>query len=415
VVRTGLLPAGPSKTRRFVLACAHALTGAGLLGLLFVHADAPRLAAPTAFKGAPIAESIEPTTAVPEVAPTQTTAAAVQAPAPPNLHGAIPTGKGMWIWQPEKAEGGNPQAIVAKAQKYGINYIYVRTGSSKQGFHGGPFLDAILPAAHAAGIRIYGWDFPYLHDIGADVARAAQAARYTTPTGHRIDGFAADIEFRSMGVNISKDTTGFYGYALRDAVGPGFPLIAVIPRPNPATAGWPFESAIQMFDAVAPMIYWMHNDPAVAVRQAYERLAPTGKPIIPVGQAYDGFAEGGPPGVPNRGLIHRFMGAVAQYGGTSVSFWSWQHATDEVWQAVSDAALFQLPVDHPGSYRGDQVRMFQVLLSSLGFGVPATGHWGDQTYAAVRAFQAASRLPVTGVIDAFTREMLLRPVPPPVR
>jgi peptidoglycan hydrolase-like protein with peptidoglycan-binding domain len=55
------------------------------------------------------------------------------------------------------------------------------------------------------------------------------------------------------------------------------------------------------------------------------------------------------------------------------------------------------------------------LLTSLGFGVPTTGNWGDETYAAVRAFQAAAHLPVTGVVDEFTREMLLRPAAPPLK
>jgi peptidoglycan hydrolase-like protein with peptidoglycan-binding domain len=98
-----------------------------------------------------------------------------------------------------------------------------------------------------------------------------------------------------------------------------------------------------------------------------------------------------------------------------VSFWSWQHATDEVWQAVSDAALYQLPAGGPEAMRGDQIRAYQTLLSSLGFGVPATGSWGPEMDSAVRAFQAAARLPVNGQIDAVTREMLLRPVSPPVK
>ncbi|HVT78705.1 MAG TPA: peptidoglycan-binding domain-containing protein [Acidimicrobiales bacterium] len=337
------------------------------------------------------------------------------APAPPNLHGGVPVGKGMWIWQPQFAEGGNAQAIVAKAQRYGINYLYVKTGTSKEGFNAAPFLDALLPRAHGVGIKVFGWDFPYLDDIGADVARASQAAHYTTPSGDRIDGFAADIEFRSMGVNLSPDTTGFYGYALRDAVGFGFPLIAVVPRPSPRITSYPYESVVKMFDAIAPMIYWLNNDPALAVQQTWAGLARYGKPIIPVGQAYDGAADGGPPGIPNRGTIHRFMGAVADMGGTSVSFWSWEHASDEIWQAVSDAALFQVPVGDNTTYRSDQIRAYQTLLSSLGFGVPATGVWGPQTDAAVRAFQAASRLPVTGQIDDITRAFLLRPLSPPLK
>jgi hypothetical protein len=393
------------------------LTGLGLLGLIVVHPQASRAATTPVVKRPPagaIPLAQPATTETSRLAVTQTTSTPT-APAPPNVHGAVPVGKGMWIWQPEKAEGGNAQAVVAKAQRFGINYLYVRTGSSKAGFQAGDFLNAVLPAAHKAGIRVYGWDFPYLDDIGADVARAAQAARYRTPSGDRIDGFAADIEFRSMGVNLSPDTTGFYGYALRDAVGAGFPLIAVVPRPSPRITNYPYESVVKMFDAIAPMIYWLNNDPVTAVQQTWARLAPLGKPLIPVGQAYDGAADGGPPGVPNRGTIHRFMGAVADMGGTSVSFWSWQHATDEVWQAVGDAALYQLPTGTPDQIRADQVRAYQTLLSSLGFGVPATGFWGPQTDGAIRAFQAAARLPVTGQIDAFTREMLLRPAAPPLK
>jgi hypothetical protein len=345
---------------------------------------------------------------------TQTTTEVPITPTPPNIHGGVPVGKGMWIWQPEKAEGGNAQAIVAKSQRFGINYLYVKTGTSKAGFNAQGFLNALLPAAHKAGIKVFGWDFPYLDDINADVARASQAAHYVTPTGDRIDGFAADIEFRSMGVNLSSDTTGFYGYALRDAVGSGFPLVAVVPRPSPLITTYPYDSVVKMFDAIAPMVYWLNNSPTTAVRQTFAGLAKYGKPIIPVGQAYDGAADGGPPGVPNRGSIHEFMGAVADMGGTSVSFWSWQHATDEVWQAVSDAALYQLPVA-PGQFRADQIRAYQTLLSSLGFAAPADGVWGPQMNAAISAFQAASHLPVTGQIDAITREMLLRPLAPPLK
>lgn len=416
MVRAGLDPAGSRGARRILLACSHVLTGLGLLGLIVIHPQTPLLAARPAppLGGSPVAKAVTPATVKLAIAP-EVAGKQLIAPAPPNIHGAVPVGKGMWIWQPQAADGGNPQAIVARAQRFGLSHIYVRTGSSKQGFHGAAFLDAILPAAHAAGIRVYGWDFPYLDDVGADVARANQAARYVTPTGHRIDGFAADIEFRSMGVNLSADTTGFYGDALRDAVGPGFPLIAVVPRPTPAVTFYPYESVIKMFDAIAPMIYWHHTDPAEAVAMTWARLAPFGKPLIPVGQAYDGFAEGGPPGVPNRGLIHRFMGALADHGASGVSFWSWQHATDEAWQAISDAAVFQLPVAPNDSFRHDQIRAYQILLTSLGYSVHGTGVWGPETDAAVRVFQTAARLPVTGIIDAATRAMLLQPVAPPLK
>ncbi len=414
--RAGRDLAGSRGARKFLFACVHVLTGLGLLGLIVVHPEAPRavVAATKAVPpGAPVAQPVKSALKL-EVAPAVVDKPLIT-PVPPNVRGAVPVGKGMWIWQAQAADGGNPQAIVARAQRFGLTHLYVYMGSSKKGFIGAPFLDAVLPAAHAAGIRIYGWDFPYLDNIEADVARAAQAARYVTPTGHRIDGFAADIEFRSMGVNLAADTTDWYGQLLRHTLGAGFPLIAVVPRPTPQVNFYPYESVVKMFDAIAPMIYWMGNDPAVAVQMAYARLAKFGKPILPVGQAYDGFHEGGPPGHPNRGAVHRFMGAVADHGGTGVSFWSWQHATDEIWQAISDAALFQLPAGDLATFRGDQIRAYQVLLTSLGFRVPATGAWGPESDASVRAFQAAARLPITGVIDPRTRALLLHPVPPPLK
>src|SRR5690349_6942557 len=182
--RAGLDLAGSSNTaRRFLLTCLNVLTGLGLLGLFVVHPQEAAARPVTRHKfaaSAPTTQPPAPETTRLAVAP-QTTAAA--APAPPNKHGAVPVGKGMWIWQPQYVEAGNAQAMVAKAQRYGINYLYVRTGSSKTGFQGADLLNALLPLAHKVGIRVYGWDFPYLDDIGADVARASQAAHYRTPSG----------------------------------------------------------------------------------------------------------------------------------------------------------------------------------------------------------------------------------------
>ncbi len=408
--------AGSSKSRKLLLATCWLLTATGVLGLTVVRTALVHvpLAAAVRTPGKPLVASAVAAASVLHLAPTAPEVPLIPAPAPPNLRGALPVGKGMWIWQPGRVEGGNPSAIVARAIGAGLNHLYVRTGSSVTGFSGGPFLDAILPAAHAAGIRIYGWDFPYLDDVANDAGRANAAIRYTTPTGHRIDGFAADIELRSMGVNITPETTSLYGSALRAAVGPGYPLIAVVPRPSPRLAGYPYESITGSFDAIAPMVYWMQTDPAHAVNLAFDRLAPLGKPIIPIGQAYDGFAEGGPAGVPSPKAIHRFMETAMYRGAPSVSFWSWQHANDPAWLTIAGSPLFNLPIVPNDAFRGDQIRAYQVLLSSLGFGVPWTGAWGPESVAAVSAFQTASRIPVTGVIDAVTRQMLLQPVGPPL-
>lgn len=334
-------------------------------------------------------------------------------PAIPAQRGPIPVGKGMWIYVPERAEGGNPDAIVARAVATGLTHLYVRTGSLKGGFIGGPLLDQLLPRAHAAGLRVYAWDFPYLNDVAGDVTRAVTAIRYLTPDGHRVDGYAADIELRNMGVNVNPETATAFGSTLRRIVGPHFPLIATVPRPSPALVTYPFAEVVASFDAVAPMVYWLGRDPAADVIATIQALAPLGKPIIPVGQAYDGSREGGPVGVPPRDQLMAFMKAAEEHGAVGVSWWSWQHADQQAWDAVRDAPHFTLPAA-PAPLSEWQVRAYQTLLSTLGFGTPITGVWDESTANAVGAYQAAARLPQTRAIDAATRGILFTPFAPPL-
>ena len=82
----------------------------------------------------------------------------LQAPAPARKW--LPSGKGMWIYEPAKTEGGDVAAIVAKAKATGLTHLWVRMGSAWDGFNVAPFVDRLLPAALAADIKVIGWDFP---------------------------------------------------------------------------------------------------------------------------------------------------------------------------------------------------------------------------------------------------------------
>lgn len=370
---------------------------------------------------APAAAAEAPPTTEPVVAPAPVVNLTADAPIgarPPTARGGLPIGKGMWIWLEDRAEGGDPHAIVARAQATGLTHLYVRTGTLKGGFIGGPFLDRLLPVAHAAGLRVYGWDFPYLDHPGDDVNRALAAIRYTTPDGHRIDGFSSDIESTSEGVNNDPEFVLAYCTWLRANVGPNYPLIATVPNPTAArlARGFPYNEIIPSFDAVAPMVYWMNRDPGADVANAVAFFAQWGKPVFPIGQAYDGGPEGGPPGVPGRDAIIRFLQHAEAAGAVGASFWSWQHATPEVWDAVRDAGEFRLDLGGPAAegLNSGMVRAYQTVLTGLGFPVAADGVWNQATIDAVKAYQTAARLPVTGQIDAATRAFLLAPVAAPI-
>ena len=270
--------------------------------------------------------------------------AEVAAPLPPQL----PFGKGMWIWQPQQSDSGDAQAIVNRAKSVGLTHIYVRTGSSWDGFYAGPFLDHILPAAHAARIRVYGWDFPRLIDPSADVERGLAAVRYETPDHQKLDGFSADIETASEGTHISAEAATAYGSGLRAGVGTGYPLIATVPRPSPWTKTiYPYTEVVASFDAVAPMVYWLNRQPDTDVAGALADLAPLGKPVFPVGQAFDGGPEGGRPGLPPPAELQSFMQVALDQGALGVSFWSWQAADQQTWDTIRDAPEFKMSTTTP--------------------------------------------------------------------
>ena len=255
---------------------------------------------------------------------------------PPTPQPALPRGKGMWLHFVRQAAGNDPAALVAQAKATGLSHVYLRLGSSKDGFYAEGDLDRLLPVAHAAGLAVAGWDFPYLDDPEADALRAAAETAYTTPTGQRIDAFSADIETRAEGVNLTVPAADTYSRRLRELVGPGYPLVATVPRPryNP---GYPYSEIVRQFDAVAPMVYWLARDPAAEVDQAVTDLAVLGKPIMPVGQAYDAGPEGGPPGPPPKEHLVRFIQAAQTRGVTGFSFWVWHTATPDQWAAIREA------------------------------------------------------------------------------
>lgn len=63
----------------------------------------------------------------------------------------------------------------------------MRTGSSSDGFYGGPLLEKLVPLAHRYGIAVIAWDFPTLSDPARDAARAADAF------GFGVDAFSPDM------------------------------------------------------------------------------------------------------------------------------------------------------------------------------------------------------------------------------
>ncbi|HYH48529.1 MAG TPA: peptidoglycan-binding domain-containing protein [Acidimicrobiia bacterium] len=346
------------------------------------------------------AEAITPQEAPP--APSPAEVAAPPAPAKPIL----PLGKGMWLYQLSMSEGGNATKVVNKAKALGLTHLYTRLGSSKKGFYAQEELNKLLPVAHAAGIKVIGWDFVYLTDPIADAVRSKAEIDYTTPDGHKIDAFSADIESPQEGVNLTAEGAALYGAKLRELVGPSYPLIATVPRPSPKKS-FPFAEVTAAFDAIAPMVYWQNRDPATDVAGAIDYLAQFNKPIMPIGQAYNGGPEGGPDRDPPKSQLVDFMNTAHAKGAVAVSFWVWNHATPEQFAAIDEAIAWELPIGRAAN--GAAAVFLQRVLNLLGQPVAQDGKMGPATTKAIAALQTRFGLPATGNLDATTARLITGP------
>jgi len=326
--------------------------------------------------------------------------------APPAPKPIIPLGKGMWLYQLSMSEGGNATKVVNKAKALGLTHLYTRLGSSKKGFYAQDELNKLLPVAHAAGIKVIGWDFVYLNDPIADAVRSKAEIDYVTPDGHKIDAFSADIESPQEGVNLTAEGAALYGAKLRELVGPSYPLIATVPRPSPKKS-FPFAEVTAAFDAIAPMVYWQNRDPATDVAGAIDYLAQFNKPIMPIGQAYNGGPEGGPDRDPPKEQLVAFMNVAHAKGAVAVSFWVWNHATPEQFAAIDQAIAWELPIGRAAN--GAAAVFLQRVLNLLGQPVIPDGTLGPATQTAIANVQRAFGLPATGKLDAATARWITGP------
>ena len=401
----------PEEQRHLRWGAATMLVLVGVVSALVVPRAPDALAAGPEFERASVAAAAEP----PASLPVPTAAGPVASPevqpvnVPLPLKPTIPVGKGMWLHRFEKANGGDPASIVQQALASGLSHLYLRVGSSRMGFYAQKDLDRLLPVAHAAGLKVVGWDFPYLDDVPADANRAAAEIAYTTPDGHRMDAFSADIETRSEGTNLTTVGVDAYGRWVREHAGPQFPLILAVPRPNPKR-WYPYEAAAANFDAIAPMVYWVNRDPATDVAGAIQALAPLGKPVIPVGQAYDPAIDGSDSwGPPSAGDINKFMQTAADLGVASFSFWAWDTANAEQWQAIGSSQLIALRPLANGPDLRERITALQRVLRGLGQPVAVDGTFGTHTQAALAEVQRQLGLPTSGQLDRATLIALKQP------
>src|SRR5205085_188464 len=129
--------------------------------------------------------------------------------------------------------------------------------------------DTLVVAAHAAGLKVIPWIYPWLADVPADLQLALDAARRVTPAGDRVDGLGVDLE-----ENLDEATNRIFGQLLRVSLGPDPLLVAIVYQPQIASGRrTPYAALAETYDVMAPMSYWHARPVAYSYQDAYEYVA----------------------------------------------------------------------------------------------------------------------------------------------
>ena len=260
---------------------------------------------------------------------------ATHAPAPWASHLGAITGKGMWIWQWSDTDQGNAGQVVSQAVAEGLHQLWVRVGDSQNGFYGAKELDALVPAAHARGIEVIAWGFPYLWDPVGDAHWTAQILDWRGPGAQPVDGFSADIEKPTEGVQLSADRAAVYLEQVRKSAGSRLVVATVYPPSDANWAGgYPYRAMAPYVDAFAPMVYWECTDPGREAALDVSRLSKL-RPVHIIGQAFNFAGVGGRTVSPSAAEISEFLAAGQRAGALGASFWVWQEATAQEWDALT--------------------------------------------------------------------------------
>jgi hypothetical protein len=251
-------------------------------------------------------------------------------------------GLGTWLDIYATSYWGNPEQEVAAMARDGVKTLYLQTGNySRQANRRelGRFVDA----AHAHGLRVVAWYLPSFANPRQDVRRSLAAIRFRSAHGERFDSFALDIEASDVRtVSLRNDRLLALSAALRAAVGPGYPLGAIVPsavgmehHPKYWPA-FPYAALGHSVDVFLPMAYFTYR---VKGRGASARYVQRSVALLRAGAGagVPVHVIGGVAGSASIADVRGFMDAVARCSPVGYGLYDFPITSAAAWAALGAA------------------------------------------------------------------------------
>ena len=184
----------------------------------------------------------------------------------------------------------------------------------------------------AYGIGAGGWGYCYGNDPDPEAQRAIETAQYG-----QADLLVLDVEAEFKGKPRAAEAVC---RSIRDALGPEYPLYFSSFAIARYHRSFPFEIFRRHCDGAIPQVYWNAfrwpvDQSLVSTFEDYAALGFSPKLLFPVGGLY----QEGTVRYPETDEVRSFIRQAAASGSRGVSFWSYEHVSGEMWQAVASATI----------------------------------------------------------------------------
>ncbi len=246
-------------------------------------------------------------------------------------------GKGFYLWQIWKVEGGSAQAIAERAKEAGLSHVLIKIADGPSWAYNYDYdaeVDLIPPLRdllRAAGMQVWGWHYVRGDDPLGEARIAIDRTKALGLDGYVVD---AEKEYKQRGKGVAARR---FMEAVRSGL-PDTPIALSTYRYPKLHREFPFNTFLEFCDYAMPQVYFEQaRNPEQQLERCAEQymsLKPA-RPIIPTGPTYSHAGWR-----PSADEVQRFIAKAKEMGFTAVNFWAMDFALrssmKDLWQAVAD-------------------------------------------------------------------------------